>query len=167
MPASSPRWCWPAARSSILLDRGNISDSLLILLLVLAADATVRACQSGRLRSLVWAGALVGLAFQAKMMQAWLVVPALFLAYLVAAPVASFLRRVCHLAAATLAVGVVSLSWMSVVSLVPQSSRPYADGSCNDSLFNQVFSYNGFGRLGDALATRRGATARRPTCSPQ
>ena len=70
----------------ILLDRGNISDSLLILLLVLAADATIRACQTGRLRSLFWAGALVGFAFQAKMLQAWLVLPALFLAYLVAAP---------------------------------------------------------------------------------
>ncbi len=132
----------------ILLDRGNISDSLLILLLVLAADATIRACQTGHLRSLLWAGVLVGFAFQAKMLQAWLVLPALFLAYLVAAPAASFLRRVWHLAAATLAVAVVSLSYMSAVSLVPQSSRPYVDGSCNDSLFTQVFSYNGFSRLG-------------------
>ena len=136
----------------ILLDRGNISDSLLILLLVLAVDATIRACQTGHLRSLFWAGVLVGFAFQAKMLQAWLVLPALFLAYLVAAPAASFLRRVWHLAAATLAVAVVSLSYMSTVSLVPQSSRPYVDGSCNDALFTQVFSYNGFGRLsGNAL----------------
>ncbi len=140
----------------ILLDRGNISDSLLILLLVLAADATIRAVQSGRLRSLVWAGVLVGFAFQAKMLQAWLVLPALYLAYLVAAPVASFLRRVGHVALATVAVVVVSLSWMSGVSLVPQSSRPYVDGSCNDSLFSQVFSYNGFGRLGDALGGSAG-----------
>jgi 4-amino-4-deoxy-L-arabinose transferase-like glycosyltransferase len=132
----------------ILLDRGNISDSLLILLLVLAADATLRACRSGQLRSLLWAGVLVGFAFQAKMLQAWLVLPALFLAYLVAAPVLSLLRRLWHVAAATLAVAVVSLSWMSVVSLVPQSSRPYVDGSCNDSLFIQVFSYNGISRLG-------------------
>jgi 4-amino-4-deoxy-L-arabinose transferase-like glycosyltransferase len=134
----------------ILLDRGNISDSLLILLLVLAADATLRACRSGQLRSLLWAAVLVGFAFQAKMLQAWLVVPALFLAYLVAAPAVSFLRRVWHLAAATLAVAIVSLSWMSAVSLVSQSSRPYVDGSCNDSLFVQVFSYNGFSRLGGA-----------------
>jgi 4-amino-4-deoxy-L-arabinose transferase-like glycosyltransferase len=132
----------------ILLDRGNISDSLLLLLLVLAADATIRACRSGQLRSLLWAGVLVGFAFQAKMLQAWLVLPALFLAYLVAAPAASFLRRLWHLAAATLTAAVVSLSWMSAVSLVPQSSRPYVDGSCNDSLFTQVFSYNGFSRLG-------------------
>ena len=69
-----------------------------------------------------------------------------------AAPAASFLRRVWHLAAASLAVAVVSLSWVSVVSLVPQSSRPYVDGSCDDSLFTQVFSYNGFSRLsGNAL----------------
>jgi 4-amino-4-deoxy-L-arabinose transferase-like glycosyltransferase len=136
----------------ILLDRGNISDSLLILLLVLAADATIRACQTGRLRSLLWAGALVGFAFQAKMLQAWIVLPALFLAYLVAAP-ASFFRRVWHVATATLMVGVVSLSYMSVVSLVPQASRPYVDGSCNDSLFSQVFSYNGFSRLGTSAST--------------
>jgi 4-amino-4-deoxy-L-arabinose transferase-like glycosyltransferase len=143
----------------ILLDRGNISDTLLILLLVLAADATIRATQSGRLRTLVWAGVLVGLAFQAKMLQAWLVLPALFLAYLVAAPIASFLRRVGHIALATVAVVVVSLSWMSAVSLVPQSSRPFVDGSCNDSLFTQVFSYNGFSRLGAALSGSAG-------CSP-
>ncbi len=140
----------------ILLDRGNIADTLLILLLVLAADATIRATQSGRLRPLVWAGVLVGFAFQAKMLQAWLVLPALFSAYLVAAPITSLLRRIGHVALSTLAVVVVSLSWMSAVSLVPQSSRPYVDGSCNDSLFTQVFSYNGFSRLGDAFGSSAG-----------
>jgi 4-amino-4-deoxy-L-arabinose transferase-like glycosyltransferase len=147
----------------ILLDRGNISDSLLILLLVLAADATIRACQSGKLRSLLWAGALVGFAFQAKMLQAWVVLPALFLAYLVAAPAASFLRRVWHVATATLMVAVVSLSYMSAVSLVPQQSRPYVDGSCNDSVFNQVFSYNGFSRLGSTFAHQGAGCSRTST----
>ncbi len=60
---------------TILLNRGNISDSLLILLLVLAADATTKALMTGRVGSLVMAGFWVGLAFQAKMLQAWLVVP--------------------------------------------------------------------------------------------
>ncbi len=140
----------------ILLNRGNISDSLLLLLLVLAADATIRACQTGRLRSLLWAGVLVGFAFQAKMLQAWLVVPALFLAYLVAAPVASFLRRVGHLAASSLAVLIVSLSWMSTVSLFPESGRPYVDGSCNDSLFSQVFLYNALSRISYKAADTAG-----------
>jgi len=46
---------------------------------------------------------------------------------------------------------VVSLSWMSAVSLVPESQRPYVDGTVNDSLFSQVFEYNGFARLGSGL----------------
>ena len=78
---------------TILLNRGNISDSLLILLLVLAADATTVAFTTGRLHSLVVAGVWVGLAFQAKMLQAWLVLPALYLAYVLAAPVADLVRR--------------------------------------------------------------------------
>ena len=63
---------------TILLARGNISDSLLVLLLVLAADAATSAFLSGRLRTLLLSGVWVGLAFQAKMLQAWIVVPALF-----------------------------------------------------------------------------------------
>jgi 4-amino-4-deoxy-L-arabinose transferase-like glycosyltransferase len=68
------------------LNRGNVADSLLILLIVLAADATSKALSSGRLRSLLLAGVWVGLAFQAKMTVAWLVLPALAAAYLLAAP---------------------------------------------------------------------------------
>jgi hypothetical protein len=56
---------------TVLLGRGNVSDSLLILLLVLAADATTVALSTGKLRWLLLAGAWVGLAFQAKMVQAW------------------------------------------------------------------------------------------------
>lgn len=146
----------------ILLDHGNISDTLLMLLLVLAADAATRAYLTGRLRSLVWAGVLVGLAFQAKMLEAWLVLPALYLAYFVAAPAASWLRRVGHVALSTFAVVVVSLSWMTAVSLVPESQRPYVDGSCNDSIFAQVFQYNGLSRLGSSLAKQHGCHAASP-----
>ena len=140
----------------ILLNRGNIADSLLILLLVLAADATIRAYQSGRLRSLIWAGVLVGFAFQAKMLQAWLVVPAFAIAYLVAAPIASFLRRCWHVVVSGVVTVVVSLSWMSAISLVPQSQRPYVDGSCDDSVFSQVFNYNGVARLGHSVLAATG-----------
>lgn len=132
----------------ILLDRGNISDSLLILLLVLAADATMRASTTGRLRPLLWAGVLVGFAFQTKMLQAWLVLPALYAAYLLAAPTVSFLRRLRDVALSAVLTIVISLSWMTVVTLVPASSRPYADGSCDNSVFSQVFNYNGLARFG-------------------
>jgi 4-amino-4-deoxy-L-arabinose transferase-like glycosyltransferase len=132
---------------TVLLSRGNVSDSLLILLLVLAADATSAALLTGSLRQLLIAGVWVGLAFQAKMIQAWLVLPALAAAYLLAAPAARLRIRCAHVALAGLVTVVISLSWMTAVSLVPSQDRPYVDGSPNDSVYAQVFEYNGLGRL--------------------
>ena len=132
---------------TVLLGRGNVSDSLLILLLVLAADATSAALLSGSLRQLLLAGVWVGLAFQAKMIQAWLVLPALAAGYLLAAPAARLRTRFAHVALAGLVTAVVSLSWMTAVSLVPSHDRPYVDGSAHDSVYTQVFDYNGLGRL--------------------
>jgi 4-amino-4-deoxy-L-arabinose transferase-like glycosyltransferase len=144
---------------TVLLNRGNISDSLLILLLVLAADATTNALVAGRPHQLALAGLWVGLAFQAKMLEAWLILPALFAVYLVAAQPASLLRRLWHVALSGLIVLVVSLSWMSVVSAIPAHDRPYVDGSCDNSLFSQVFVYNGLDRAtADELKS--------PGCSP-
>ena len=45
-------------------------------------------------------------------------------------------------------IAAVSMSWMIFVSLTPASHRPYVDGSQHDSIFEQVFDYNGFGRVG-------------------
>ena len=144
--------------ATILLNRGNISDSLLILLLVLAADATSRALMSGRPRSLAMAGLWVGLAFQTKMLQAWLVLPALYLAYLVAAPTTSLLRRFGHVALSGMVVVVVSLSYMTAVTAVPAQDRPYVDGSCDNSIFSQVFLYNGLNRFSGTELDQAGCT---------
>ena len=143
---------------TILLNRGNISDSLLILLLVLAADAATNAFMSGRLRPLVLAGLWVGLAFQAKMLQAWLVLPALYIAYLMAAPALSLARRYGHVAVSAAVALAVSLSWMTIVALVPAHDRPYVDGSCNNSVFSQVFLYNGADRLNGKVLEQPGCT---------
>ncbi len=52
-------------------------------------------------------------------------------------------------AVAGVVVALVSVSWMTAVSLVPAADRPYVDGSHDNSVFEQVFAYNGFGRFGD------------------
>ena len=151
---------------TVLLGRGNVSDSLLILLLVLAADATSAALLTGSLRQLLLAGVWVGLAFQAKMIQAWLVLPALAAAYLLAAPAARLRTRCAHVALAGLVTAVVSLSWMTAVSLVPSQDRPYVDGSPDDSVYTQVFDYNGAGpahrELGERSPGRRHRLWSRP-----
>ena len=89
--------------ATVALDRENISDSLLILLLVLAADAVSGAIaglaagdagqDAGTLGRLILAGFWVGLAFQAKEIEAWMVLPALGLAYLLSGPGPVLRRR--------------------------------------------------------------------------
>ena len=133
--------------STVALDRGNISDTLMILLLVLSADALVGALITGRTGGVLLAGLWLGLAFQAKMVEAWLLIPALGITYLVAAPT-RLVARVGRLAAMLAVVAVVSLSWMTLVTLTPASQRPAIDGSQHNSLFDQVLVYNGFGRVG-------------------
>ena len=141
--------CTPA---TVALNRGNVSDSLLVLLLVCAADAASAAIVSGRSRSLLLTGLWVGLAFQTKMLQAWLIVPTLLLIWLLAAP-PGWARRVLTGLAMLVITAVVSLSWMLVVTAIPHQDRPYVDGSHHDSLFEQVFEYNGFSRADTPLST--------------
>jgi 4-amino-4-deoxy-L-arabinose transferase-like glycosyltransferase len=140
-----------ASPAAVALNRGNISDTLMILLLVLAADsvsAAIAGRPGGRQGWLIIAAVWVGLAFQAKMIEAWLLLPALGLACLIAAP-GPLLRRLRQVGVAAVVTAVVSLSWMTAVSLVPAAHRPYADGSHDNSVYQQVFAYNGLGRLGD------------------
>ena len=129
-----------------LMFRYNNPDALLVLLLVASAYTLVRALEAAGTRWIVATGALIGFAFLAKMMQAFTVVPAFFLVYLIAAPT-SLLRRVKQLA---LCVGAIALSagwWVATVALWPVGSRPMIDGSPNNSILNLIFDYNGFGRL--------------------
>jgi 4-amino-4-deoxy-L-arabinose transferase-like glycosyltransferase len=137
-----------ASPAAVALNRGNISDTLMILLLVLAADAVSSAIVHGRQWMLLLAALWVGLAFQAKMIEAWMLLPAFGWAYLLSAP-GSVWRRLRHVLVAGAVAVVVSLSWMTAISLVPASHRPYVDGSHHDSIYQQVFVYNGFGRFGD------------------
>jgi 4-amino-4-deoxy-L-arabinose transferase-like glycosyltransferase len=121
----------------------------MVLLLALAADAVVGAVRSGGQWRLVLAGVWVGLAFQAKMIEAWLVLPALAVTYLVAGPGTRW-TRARHVAVGGVVTAAVSLAWMLAVTLVPAGARPHVDGSTGESLFEQVFVYNGFGRIGQA-----------------
>ncbi len=125
----------------------SMEDGLLTMCLVLAADAYQRAVMEARLRSLLWSGFWVGVGFQAKMLQAWMVLPALAIGYLVAAP-APVRRRLGQLAVATVVMLAVSLSWIALYTFTPAQDRPYVDGSTSNSAISMVFGYNGLERFG-------------------
>jgi 4-amino-4-deoxy-L-arabinose transferase-like glycosyltransferase len=129
------------------LAHAEISDTLLTLFLILAAAAWQRAIAEGRLGWLLLAGVWVGLAFQTKMVQAWAVLPALALVYLIAAP-GRLRRRLGHVTLAGVVTVAVSMWWIVMVLLTPASARPYVDGSQDNSPLAMVFDYNLLSRYG-------------------
>src|SRR5919199_2984273 len=131
---------------SIAVQRNNLMDALLILALLLAAWAFVVAAERGSLRWLLLGSLIVGLGFNIKMLQAFLVLPAFYLLYLLGAR-ASWRRRLLHLGAATVVLAIVSLSWAVAVDLTPSGERPYVGSSPNDSVLGLIIGYNGFDRL--------------------
>lgn len=131
---------------TVAVSRDNLPDGILVLLLVLAAWAVLNAMRSGRLLPALVGAALVGVAFNTKMLQAYVVVPAFGLAYLLAAR-ASFRRRVGTLLAASAVLAIVSASWMLVVDSIPADARPYVGGSADNTVLNLALSYNGLGRI--------------------
>ena len=128
----------------------SMEDGALTLCLVLAADAYQRAVMEARLRSLIWSGVWVGLGFQAKMMQAWMILPALAIGYLIAAP-APLRRRIGQLSVDGVVMLAVSLSWIALYTFTPASDRPYVDGSTDNSAAAMVFGYNGLERFGISI----------------
>ena len=129
-----------------LMFRFNNPDALLVFLLTAAAYATLRASERASGKWLVGAGVLVGFAFLTKMLQAFLVLPAFVLVYLIVAPT-SLGRRIKHLLFA-LAAMIISLGWwVAIVELVPESWRPYIGGSETNSVLDLIFGYNGLARI--------------------
>ncbi|MFE9450061.1 ArnT family glycosyltransferase [Streptomyces sp. NPDC006739] len=128
------------------LFRTAVEDPAFTLCVLLAAEATQRAARDGRMRPLLLAGVWVGLGFQAKMLEAWAVLPALALVYLMAAPI-GLRKRLAHLGLSALVMTAVSASWILAVTLTPAKDRPYVDGTTNNSAFSMVVGYNFLNRF--------------------
>jgi 4-amino-4-deoxy-L-arabinose transferase-like glycosyltransferase len=129
-----------------LMFRFNNPDALMTLLIVLAAYCTTRALELASTRWLLLAGLSMGFGFLAKGLQPFTVLPALAIAYLVAAPT-PLRRRVLQLLAAGLAVVVGAGWWVLAVQLTPAADRPYIGGSGDNSPLGLAFGYNGLSRL--------------------
>lgn len=135
---------------TVAINRDTNPDTLMVLLLVAAAYAFTRSVQSGiqpgrATRWLLLAAMFLGLGFVTKMLQAWIVVPAFAVAYVVgsAAPVR---RRVLDLLGAGAVLLASSMWWVALVSLWP-APKPYIGGSTDGSVLNLVIGYNGLGRI--------------------
>ena len=134
--------------AAALIFRFNNPDALLTLLMTLSAYCVERSVEKrhGALRWLTLAGLVLGFAFLAKMLQAFLVLPGFAIAYLVAGPV-RLPRRIGHVLVSGLAVIVGAGWWIVIAQLWPAASRPYFGGSTDNNILELALGYNGLGRL--------------------
>jgi 4-amino-4-deoxy-L-arabinose transferase-like glycosyltransferase len=134
---------------SVLTSRSDTMDSLMMLCVVAALWLTIQATALGSRRSLVLAGVALGLAFNVKLLEGLVALPALIVLYATGAPVPRRWRTG-DIALAGLALVVVSLSWAVVVTVAP-GRHPFSAGSANGTVFDAIFQFNGLGRLAGTL----------------
>jgi 4-amino-4-deoxy-L-arabinose transferase-like glycosyltransferase len=148
----------------VVTARSDTMDAVMMMLLVLALLMLVRACcpsggtkTSGRPASTAWllgAAAVLGVAFNVKLLESMVALPGLFLIAWLGLPRQSRDttrpsrgRRAWQLAAAAGVYLAIALSWLSATLLFPAHDRPYAIGSTNGSAWNAAFVFNGTERL--------------------
>jgi len=132
---------------NVATNRDATIDSTLLLTLLLAAWAVVKAAESGRWRWLLLGALLVGIGFNIKGLQAYLVIPTFGIVYLVTAPRRIWMR-LAQLAVALVVLLAVSLWWPVAVDLTPASQRPHVAATPSNSEVDLTFGYNGLQHLG-------------------
>jgi 4-amino-4-deoxy-L-arabinose transferase-like glycosyltransferase len=134
----------------VAIDRDNNPDTMLTLLLVLGAWGLLESLRGRSHWQALWwlmmSAVAFGLAFNTKMLEAFIPLPALAIVYLVASA-APMRQRLGRLSIAGGVLAVITLSWMTIVDLIPKTSRPCVGSSANDTVWNLAVGYNGFGRL--------------------
>ncbi|MDA3629570.1 glycosyltransferase family 39 protein [Saccharopolyspora sp. WRP15-2] len=131
---------------TVVINRDNNPDTLLVLLVIAAAYAMTRAFETRRATGWVALAAfLVGCGFLTKMLQAWMVLPAFIAAYLLGSR-AGWGRRLLDLGVAAVVLLVSSFWWVAATALWP-SPKPFIGGSEDGSALDLIFGYNGFGRI--------------------
>ena len=129
-----------------LIFRFDDPDALLTLMMTVAAYAATRAIESGHTRWLVFTGALLGVGFLAKMLAAFLVLPALALAYLYAGP-PKLGKRIGQLLAGGAALLATAGWWVAIDLLTPAAGRPFVGSTTDNNILQLTFGYNGLSRL--------------------
>lgn len=131
---------------AVIMNRHNNPESMLIFFMLLGAWAISRAADNGKFAWLILSVALIGVAFNIKMLEAFIVLPTFYLLYLVFAHV-KWWKCFVYLAAATVVLVAISLSWAVVVDLTPASQRPFIGSSSNNTVTDLILGYNGLNRI--------------------
>lgn len=125
----------------------NNPDAILTLMLTASGYAFLRSLEGKR--PLMWlglAGLFTGLAFNTKMLQGLMVLPAMVVVYLVFAK-PPIVKRFLHVIFAGVITMMSTLWWSVLVWLTPAGSRPWVGSTNDNNIWSLIFGYNGLGRL--------------------
>lgn len=125
----------------------NNPDAILTFLLTASAYAFLRSLEGKK--PYLWLGLaalLSGLAFNTKMLQGLMVLPAIVIVYCIFAK-PPLLTRLLHLAYAGVITTIATLWWSVLVWLTPAASRPWVGSTSDNNIWSLILGYNGFGRL--------------------
>ena len=149
-------WSTPAAFAAalalavlpveVLTSRSDTMDGVMMALIVLALLLIVRATENGSSAWLLAGAAVLGIAFDVKLLESLVALPGLALLAYLGLPGPRRRRLVQMLAAGAVYVAI-ALAWLTATLLVPAHDRPYAIGSTNGSAWNAAFVFNGTDRL--------------------
>ncbi|MFP3726737.1 glycosyltransferase family 39 protein [Priestia filamentosa] len=128
------------------ISRSNNIDSMLVFTLLIGVWMLFKGVRKNKAIWIIGAFAMIGLGFNMKMMQAFMVAPAFYLFYITAAKV-KWKKKIGILASATAVMMALSLSWAVVVDSVSADDRPYMGSSQTNSVLELAFGYNGVARL--------------------
>ncbi|MBC2073013.1 ArnT family glycosyltransferase [Listeria marthii] len=131
---------------AVAVTRTNNMDAILVFILLLATYFLFKAVYRAKFGWLLLAFGLIGVGFNVKMLQAFMVVPAFLLFYFIAVKL-SWRKKLIQLVVALILMLGVSVSWAVVVDQTAASERPYVGSSQTNSVLELAFGYNGMERL--------------------
>lgn len=130
----------------VVVSRNNTMDMQLVFFLLVATWFLFKAIEKTKSWYVFLCALFMGLAFNVKMLQAFMILPAIVLVYLIFSK-KKVLKRIINAVVSLVILVVVSFAWVIAVDLTPTSKRPYVDSSTNNTVMELIIGHNGMERL--------------------
>lgn len=146
---------WPGRIAALVMtltptvvanSRTNNMDAILVFFLLLAIFILQKAVSKKNIWLVILSFGLVGVSFNIKMLQAFMILPAMLVYYWIAIKI-PWKKKVAWLFAAVASLAIFTLAYPVAVDSVNKSNRPYIGSSQKNSLIELAFDYNGTERL--------------------
>jgi 4-amino-4-deoxy-L-arabinose transferase-like glycosyltransferase len=149
----------------VVVSRNNTMDMQLIFVLLVSAWFLFHSIETGKWRYLFLVAVFVGLGFNIKMLQAYMILPAIAIVYLLFAKEKWGKRLLAGMLSMVILLGV-SFTWVLVVEFYPAENRPYVDSTRTNSMLELITGHNGTERLfGESKGGGMGNGTRMPSDS--